>query len=1192
MNVPTTRASGAVCHLAGPRARQLRLSLLALAGTALSALGAPTAALAQSVVLSGDYLKIGVNNKGALGTGGAVRPGILYDGTGTGTFNPNYDYLTPGTPQEAFVLLGSTSGGAFTATNSNAALGSASISGALTSYNGVAYNGTTYDQRVVWAGSYGSTLSVIHDYHFDTDGQQLQISTKITALTDLTGLAFVRLTDPDAIAAPGDTSATNNFQGSGSVPGTDLIYAEATVSKYVIGLYSNDPTPHVTGAPGFTANPSGYLAGTFLGNGDYTIGMAFTIGSLLSGAAITLNYSYVFGTDIGAALVASGGGPAPEPAPAPAPNIEPGSHHTVADLASGGVNPVFDGGVLTLGSTDRVALDLTVMAGGGGVDTAGYDLTLSGSITGDGVFSKLGAGVLTLSGDNSFNGLTVSGGVLAFGADAALGAAGGVVTVADGAGLRALSDLTMAHGIEIGAGAANFDTQDKAVTLSGSIAGEGRLNKLGTGVLTLAGANSFNGLTVSGGVLAFGADAALGAAGGVVTVADGAGLRALSDLTVAHRIEIGSRVASFDTQAQAVVLSGDVIGAGTLRKIGAGALTLAGVNSQTKLDIQGGVVIAGSQAALGAADGVIVLGAHSGFMATNDLTITQGVEIAGADTRFDSGANQIVLAGPVTGGGCFTKVGSGLLNLMGPGSNAIGACVQEGKLSFNNVFAGPVYVDPGATAGGGGRIEGAVIVRGALSPGNSPGRLVVAGSVTQAAGSSLVLDIDGPTPGLGAGHYDTLSLIGTDSIYTAGGSIAPITRGITGAADNSYSPRIGDTFQVVTAEGGVSGAFAEVVQPGIGLAANTRFEVAYTPKTVILAVTPDRYAAITTGSRNAQAMGGAADSMRAAANSFTDGLMGLDEAQISSVLQSAAGEIHADGMNAVLQGNRTVRSQISGRIDSQAVRDRGAWAAITTDSRKVGADATAGRYQADQTGVVVGLDRRLTSTLLIGAAASYGETDVRAGLMGSGRSFTYQALAYAGWRSGGYYVNGVAGAGSGVFKTVRSVRMATGRTTAYAKPNGRVLGADIEAGRAFSKGPATVTLAAGLGKDRLTRDAVIEAGDAATALRFADATRNALQGRAGARIQARTGLGAFQVTPYASAFVLREFGSASSRLAASLQGAPFEVAAAAPGKTSVRLAMGIEAAVTQRARINFGYRYEGGRETESHALNLTGAIAW
>ena len=62
-------------------------------------------AWAVNLILVGDYVKIGVNEAtGTLGSGGNTPPGILYDATGTGTFNPSYDYLTPGSPFEGWAL--------------------------------------------------------------------------------------------------------------------------------------------------------------------------------------------------------------------------------------------------------------------------------------------------------------------------------------------------------------------------------------------------------------------------------------------------------------------------------------------------------------------------------------------------------------------------------------------------------------------------------------------------------------------------------------------------------------------------------------------------------------------------------------------------------------------------------------------------------------------------------------------------------------------------------------------------------------------------------------------------------------------------------------------------------------------------------------------------------------------------------
>ena len=84
--------------------------------------------------LTGDYIKIGVSDYGTIGSKGNVSPGILYDNTGTRTFNTSYDYLTPGTPFEGFTVK-YTNGAGTVITQTNNNTGATSITGGiLTNY--------------------------------------------------------------------------------------------------------------------------------------------------------------------------------------------------------------------------------------------------------------------------------------------------------------------------------------------------------------------------------------------------------------------------------------------------------------------------------------------------------------------------------------------------------------------------------------------------------------------------------------------------------------------------------------------------------------------------------------------------------------------------------------------------------------------------------------------------------------------------------------------------------------------------------------------------------------------------------------------------------------------------------------------------------------------------------------------------
>jgi hypothetical protein len=115
-------------------------------------------------LLQNIWIKAGVNtNTGTLGSGGGTSPGLLFDPTGTGTFNSSYDYLTPGSPFDGFSLkVDSTN-----KTNNNTGTVQIGKTGGLTLSNSdttLTWTGASTFGSSSWAVSNAYTLGVGKPY--------------------------------------------------------------------------------------------------------------------------------------------------------------------------------------------------------------------------------------------------------------------------------------------------------------------------------------------------------------------------------------------------------------------------------------------------------------------------------------------------------------------------------------------------------------------------------------------------------------------------------------------------------------------------------------------------------------------------------------------------------------------------------------------------------------------------------------------------------------------------------------------------------------------------------------------------------------------------------------------------------------------------------------------------------------------
>ena len=162
---------------------------LALYAAGAAALALATPASASGILLTGDYLQVNVNELGTFGQGLPLTgspPAFIHDPTGTGTFDPNTDYISPGTPHDGFSLISNQFG--FTQNDNTGFSGFGT--GTVTTLVGVAARG--YANAVTWTGGLAVFLQITNSNFFNPGDERVLIETSIVALSDLTNLAIAR----------------------------------------------------------------------------------------------------------------------------------------------------------------------------------------------------------------------------------------------------------------------------------------------------------------------------------------------------------------------------------------------------------------------------------------------------------------------------------------------------------------------------------------------------------------------------------------------------------------------------------------------------------------------------------------------------------------------------------------------------------------------------------------------------------------------------------------------------------------------------------------------------------------------------------------------------------------------------------------------------------------------------------------
>ena len=490
-----------------------------------------------------------------------------------------------------------------------------------------------------------------------------------------------------------------------------------------------------------------------------------------------------------------------------------------------GTIQIGDGGTTgTLGTVD-------IENNGALVVNRSGDIVISQAISGTGSLTRMGTGMLVLSGANTYSGTTtVTDGLLRLSNSLALQNSTLTVnevefdsTVAGNAftlgGLSGSGDLVLENNNPTpDAIALTVGNNSENTEFGGNLSGAGSLTKIGTGTLLLSGTNTYTGgTTVSSGALSIAATDALPGWDqvGAYSVAEGAilavgnavsGTQFFAIRDMEENIADGAFV-GFDTTAGDRTFSSAIDGDLGVAKVGANILRLTATNTYTGgTIIKAGTLRIVDDGALGAAptsfdaDNIVLDG---GVLKNNGGSVTlhanRGVTLGAANGTFEvRGDTEFVVPGAISGEGDLRKMDGGTLVLDGDNTYTGTTSVNTGTLLVNGTHtgAGAYTVHNGTTLGGTGSIGGATTINdgGFLAPGASIGTLTFTDDVTLETDASFVWEFT--ATGTAGVDYDTIS--GTSLILPESGTVNLSIMGLDGytlAAGDRFTLFEGDVYQ-------------------------------------------------------------------------------------------------------------------------------------------------------------------------------------------------------------------------------------------------------------------------------------------------------------------------------------------------------------------------------------------------------------
>ncbi|WP_441240922.1 autotransporter outer membrane beta-barrel domain-containing protein [Tardiphaga sp. 768_D3_N2_1] len=438
---------------------------------------------------------------------------------------------------------------------------------------------------------------------------------------------------------------------------------------------------------------------------------------------------------------------------------------------------------------------------------------------------------------------------------------------------------------------------------------------------------------------------------------------------------------------------------------GNGALTIA---NGALVSVSGSTLV-GSQAG---SVGTINIGGSTGAAAVAPGTLDSAAVFLGNNgvgtINFNHTSTSYTFAPEMFGTGSINQI-AGTTILTADSSGLTGATnITGGRLAVNGSLAGSIVtVSGGGILGGTGTVGGIVANSGGIvGPGNSIGTLNVNGNVSFAPGSIYQVETNA------AGQSDRIAATGSATLN--GGTVIA-----SGAAP------IGTTYTILTANGGITGAFAGASGPSVQ--PFLAYGLTYDSTSVYLGITRSNLAFAAAGlTRNQIAAGSGADSLPLN-SALVGSLAQLDLPQARRAFDQISGEAHASAKGVMIEDSRFLREAAIDRLRAAFdgvgaaaapvttyVNGRPVLAPATTDGVAVwgrgfgswgqwNGDGNAATVKRDIGGFMVGVDAPFVDGWRVGAIGGYSRSTFRvADRASSGSSDNYHGGLYGGTQWGDF----------------------------------------------------------------------------------------------------------------------------------------------------------------------------------------------